>query len=140
MTTDLYTQTHSADGRGHAVQTTIICHSSSCSSSNQQKREAVSIRSVMSDEHRSTQSSTSVNPFVTIELQMYRPRTQMEPGRDFSPVTGPDPTRSLNVVKQILNNVLITVMYTVQYQLPVRKPKPYSGLIYSISNCQNLCF
>jgi len=40
--------------------------------------------------------------------------------------TRPDPTRSLSVVKQILNNGLTTV--SVRLPVTVRKPKPFSAL------------
>jgi len=63
-------------------------------------------------------------------------QSDMEPGQDFWPVTPLDPVacdpltqsdqiRSLSIVKQILDNGLIVVS--------VRKPKPFSGLIYTIS-------
>ena len=38
----------------------------------------------------------------------------MEPGQDFWPVTRPDPTRSLSVLKQYLDNGLIAVSVTCQ--------------------------
>jgi len=58
--------------------------------------------------------------------QHFWPLTRPNPVA-FNPVTRPDPTRSLSVVKQILDNGLIAVSVTCQ------KPKPLSDLIYSIS-------
>jgi len=64
----------------------------------------------------------------------------MEPSQDFWPGDltrpsgfwpGDDPTRSLSVVKQILDNGLIAVAVSVR---PVGKTEPFSGLIYSITH------
>jgi len=49
---------------------------------------------------------------MSTEMSDQNIRTDMEPGQAFDSVTRPDPTRSLSVVKQILDNGLVAVSVT----------------------------